>query len=65
MRVALDYIKHHPGCSIAEVDRACRTARGGHQWMYLTVKRLVSGGFVKRKQSPINRNTTMLFDKDF
>lgn len=44
---ALEYIEGHPGCCIADVDRAVRTARGGHRWMYFTVKRLIRRGLVR------------------
>lgn len=38
---ALSFIFSHPGVCTAEVDRACRTARNGHKWMYETVGRLI------------------------
>jgi len=44
---ALGYIKLHPGCCTAEVDRACRTARGGHKWMYEVVGRLIARKLVR------------------
>jgi predicted transcriptional regulator len=44
---ALAYIASHPGCCTAEVDRACRTARGGHKWMYEVVGRLIRRGLVR------------------
>lgn len=47
MRIALDYIIANPGVNTAQVDRARRTARGGHSWMYATVSRLISAGLVK------------------
>jgi predicted transcriptional regulator len=40
-RIAYLYICRNPGCCTAEIDRACRTARGGHRWMYFTVERLI------------------------
>jgi predicted transcriptional regulator len=46
MTAALDYVYRHPGCCAAEVDRARRTARGGHRWMYATVGRLIKAGMV-------------------
>jgi hypothetical protein len=43
----LDYISAHPGCSIADVDRACRRNRlAGHKWVYDGVKRLIKRGIV-------------------
>lgn len=47
MRVALQYIEAHPGVCTADVDRAVRTARGGHKWMYATVGRLIKAGLVR------------------
>lgn len=44
---ALAYIRENPGVSIAQVDRARRTARGGHAWMYRTVHRLIDRGLVR------------------
>lgn len=49
MKVALEYIQLHPGCCAAEVDRAVRTARGGHKWMYDTIKRLVRARLIMRE----------------
>lgn len=50
MRIALDYIRANPGVCAAQVDRACRTARGGHQWMYRVVHRLIDAGLVYRER---------------
>jgi hypothetical protein len=50
-RVALAYIEAHPGCSILDVDRNVRTARGGHKWMYATVNRLISRGLVRTEKA--------------
>lgn len=47
MRFALDFIALNPGVNMAEVDRACRTARGGHQWMYATCHRLLRANLVE------------------
>ncbi len=44
---ALAHIRRHPGVNTAELDRACRTARGGHAWMYRTVDRLIKRGLVR------------------
>lgn len=41
---AYAFIKANPGCCAADVDRARRTARGGHKWMYNTIERLVKRG---------------------
>lgn len=38
----LAYLASNPGASTADIDRACRTARGGHHWMYATVSRMHS-----------------------
>lgn len=53
---ALEYIKQHPGCCTAEVDRACRTARGGHKWMYETVGRLIARRLVKTERQGSRAN---------
>lgn len=38
----VDYIAAHPGCSIADVDGACRrNMLAGHRWVYACVARLV------------------------
>lgn len=47
---AYSYIGANPGCCIADVDRACRTARAGHRWMYASVGRLVKAGLVRRER---------------
>jgi hypothetical protein len=44
----LAYLTAHPGASTADVDRACRTARGGHKWMYALVARMIRAGLVTR-----------------
>lgn len=38
--IALQYIADHPGVTIAQLDRARRTARGGHAHMYALVWRM-------------------------
>ena len=48
-KVALSYIAEHPGVCVLDVDRAVRTARNGHRWMYATVGRLVAAGAVRRE----------------
>lgn len=38
----LDYIRENPGCSKADVDRACRVKwEAGHRWVYDGVGRLI------------------------
>lgn len=51
MRRALAYIALRPGTTAAKVDRACRTARGGHKWMYATIQRLERAGLVTRTRT--------------
>lgn len=51
MTIALSYIASHTGCCAADVDRACRTARGGHRWMYATVQRLARAGLIVRTRA--------------
>lgn len=51
MKIALEYIGSHPGCCTAEVDRAVRTARGGHKWMYATVGRLIKACLVTTRRN--------------
>lgn len=48
MRIALEHIRENPGVHAAQVDRARRTARGGHSWMYATIGRLLRAGLVRR-----------------
>jgi hypothetical protein len=46
-KVYLAYIASHPGCSIADVNRACKhNPRAGHKWIYDSVGRLIRRGFV-------------------
>lgn len=43
------FVAANPGCSTADVDRACRwNSRAGHKWVYDGVNRLVRRGLVKR-----------------
>lgn len=43
------YIERHPGCSIADVDRACRiNKRAGHKWIYDSVNRLIRRKLIAR-----------------
>lgn len=43
------YVSTHPGCSIADVDRACRrNPRAGHKWVYDGVNRLIGRGIMLR-----------------
>jgi hypothetical protein len=50
-RTAIAHIRANPGTSILGVDKAVRTARGGHQWMYRTVHRLIKNGAVLATKS--------------
>lgn len=56
MRVAYSYIQKNPGCCAAEVDRAVRTARNGHRYMYATVGRLIKHGLVRTERGKCNRS---------
>jgi hypothetical protein len=47
-RAVLTHVTTHPGCSTADIDRACRTARGGHRWMYAAVNRMIARGMLRR-----------------
>lgn len=41
------YIESHPGCSIADVVRACRVnPYAGHKWVYDGVQRLMNHAIV-------------------
>lgn len=41
----LSYVRKHPGCCIADVDRACRlNPYAGHKWVYDGVARLIRQG---------------------
>jgi hypothetical protein len=42
----LRWIERNPGSSTATIDRYCRTAKGGHKWMYALVGRLQAAGLV-------------------
>jgi hypothetical protein len=57
MRVALDYIANNSQNNIctADVDRAVRTARAGHRFMYATVDRLIKAGLVRTEKGPGNK----------
>ena len=57
MSIALEYIRENPGVNTAQVDRARRTARGGHACMYATVGRLIQGGFVTTGPSKSGRGS--------
>ncbi len=38
----LEYVADHPGCCVADVDRACRrNPQAGHQWVYDGIARLI------------------------
>ena len=44
----IEYVEAHPGCSVADVDRACRcNPRAGHRWVYDGVSRLVRRGLLR------------------
>lgn len=44
------YVAAHPGCSIADVDRACRrNPQAGHKWVYDGVNRLVSHRVLRKE----------------
>ena len=46
--VYLSYIHNNPGCSTADVVRACKwNPRAGHKWIYDSVTRLYRRGFVE------------------
>jgi hypothetical protein len=47
-RAVLSYVRANPGCSKADIDRACRTARKGHAWMYAMVDRMLGEGMLVR-----------------
>jgi hypothetical protein len=52
----ISYIEQHPGCSIADVDRACRVNRyAGHKWVYAGVSRLIRHGIVDAAKGRGNR----------
>lgn len=53
--IVLDFLSRNPGANAAEVDRACRTARGGHQWMYALVCRALRAGLIVRVPSRSGR----------
>lgn len=42
----LAYLASNPGACTAEIDRACRTARKGHAYMYALVGRMAKDGQV-------------------
>ncbi len=45
----LSYIENNPGCSIADVVRACKVnPRAGHCYIYDGVNRLVKRGMIKK-----------------
>lgn len=47
-RTYVQYIAAHPGCYVAEVDRACRrNPAAGHKWVYDGVSRLVRRGILR------------------
>ena len=54
-----DFIAANPGCSIADIDRACRVNRqAGHKWVYDGVNRLVARGVITKQRAT---NKTKLY----
>jgi hypothetical protein len=52
----LQYVGAHPGCCVADVDRACRHDRNaGHYWVYASVRRLVRRGLLSSEPEPGGR----------
>jgi hypothetical protein len=48
-RAYVEYVRRHPGCCAADVDRACRwNPQAGHKWIYDSVGRLLRRGFLRR-----------------
>lgn len=46
------YVAAHPGCSIADVERACKSnPLAGHRWVYDGVNRLIRHGVLSRTWS--------------
>ncbi len=49
-RSYLSYVRNHPGCCVADVDRACRlNPAAGHMWVYAGVSRLIQQGALQAK----------------
>jgi len=43
------FVAANPGCSTADVDRACRwNPRAGHKWVYDGINRLLRRGLLRR-----------------
>ncbi len=54
----LAYVREHPGCCIADVDRACRVnPNAGHRWVYDGVDRLIRHGVLSTGKGIGNRVT--------
>jgi len=54
------YVLAHPGCCIADVDRACRiNPNAGHKWVYDGVARLIRQGVLSSVRVS-NRVTLMV-----
>ena len=48
-KMYIEFIVRNPGCSISDVDRACRiNRRAGHKWIYDSVNRLIRRRLVDR-----------------
>lgn len=46
----IDFIKEYPGCSMADVTRACKSnPNAGHKWVYDGIHRLELQGMVVDK----------------
>jgi len=46
------YVASHPGCTIADVDRACRrNPLAGHRWVYDGVHRLIRQGVLEDRRN--------------
>jgi len=52
----LQFVAQHPGCCIADVDRACRRDRtAGHFWIYASIRRLRKRGLLYSEPGPGGR----------
>lgn len=55
-RAYIEYVRTHPGCCVADVDRACRVnPSAGARWVYDGVKRLVRRGILRSATGPGGR----------
>ena len=61
-RCYVDYIRANPGCSMADVCRACKVnPRAGHKWIYDGLTRLIRRGIVYTQPSLTDRRRRRLF----